>query len=120
MEILRHRRTLGSLVVALCASVLGWAQPVSATSSANRACDGHVSVALTNVRNGPGLDYAVDLQLPHGAPVTAIGLDLTAKWYIVYLPQEGNSVARWIHRRNVRLTNNCVKALQQSATQSDR
>jgi uncharacterized protein YgiM (DUF1202 family) len=116
------RRTTISSITALIVSALFVlpAQPAAAAPTANRACDGHVSVSLTNVRSGPGLEYNVDLQLPHGSVVTAIGLDLSAKWYIVYLPQENNSIARWIHRRNVRLTNNCVKALQRSAAQSDR
>jgi uncharacterized protein YgiM (DUF1202 family) len=117
---MKYLRARLPLVIAIFAAFFALTQPAAAAPAANRSCDGYVSVSLTNVRNGPGLEYGVDLQLPHGAPVIAIGLDLTAKWYIVYLPQESNSVARWIHRRNVRLTNNCVKALQLSAAQSDR
>jgi uncharacterized protein YgiM (DUF1202 family) len=114
-------RPLTIAAVAILAGALSL-QPnaASAATRANRACDGFVSVSLTNVRSGPGLDYGVESQLPYGAPLTAIGFDLTAKWYIVYLPQDNNTVAHWIHRRNVRLTTNCVKALQLSAAQTDR
>ncbi len=100
----------------------GWLRPAPAHAApaANRACDGVVAVTLTNVRRGPGLEYEVVTQLPRNAKVIAIGLDLSARWYIVYLPQENNIEARWIHHRNLRITQNCVKALKATAVHSDR
>jgi uncharacterized protein YgiM (DUF1202 family) len=111
-------RCAAALIV--CSLILTLPARVHAAPQHNRACDGVVSVTLTNVRRGPGLEYEVVTQLPQHEKVIAIGLDLTARWYIVYLPQENNAEARWIHYKNLRITKNCVKALRASAVQSDR
>ena len=66
---------------------------------------------MTNVRTGPGLEYDVAMQLPYGERVIAVGLDLTARWYVAYLPRENNSEPRWIFRQNLRITRQCIKAM---------
>ena len=115
MRITHLRRGLMGLII--FAGV--FFSPAPASAQGNRACDGIVSVTLTNVRKGPGLEYDIITTAPHGEKVIAVGLDLTANWYIVYLPRENNIEARWIFRKNLKITKNCVKALrvQEAAAQ---
>ncbi len=108
---IRKSVTTVATCAAILSAVLVRTDAAEAASPTNRSCDAIVSVSLTNVRTGPGLDYDVITQLPLGTAITAIGLDLNAKWYIVYLPSENNVEARWIYRRNMRVSTNCVKAL---------
>lgn len=110
----RTARTARAAAVCAAAVWLAAATPVAAGSpppQGHRACDGLVSVPVTNVRSGPGLEYDVVTQLPYGERVIAVGLDLTARWYVAYLPRENNIEPRWIFRQNMRLTRQCIKAL---------
>jgi uncharacterized protein YgiM (DUF1202 family) len=105
-------RRLG--VSAVLAALLSMPAAVHAAApppQGHRACDGLVSVPVTNVRTGPGLEYDVALQLPYGERVIAVGLDLTARWYVAYLPRENNAQPRWIFRQNLRITRQCIKAM---------
>ncbi len=113
-----HTRLFGGLAatVILAASLIA---PHTAQAQGHRACDGVVTVSLTNVRKGPGLEYDIITQIPYGEKVIAVGLDLTAKWYIVYLPRENNIEARWVYYRNMKITKQCVKALTASAAVAD-
>jgi uncharacterized protein YgiM (DUF1202 family) len=120
MSKLRRWFNLALIALSCMATLAATPSQASAASTANRSCEGVVTVALTNVRNGPGLDYDIVTQLPHGSAISAVGLDLTARWYIVYLPQEGNVEPRWIFRKNIRLTGGCVKALMAKAANADR
>lgn len=108
MRLTHMLRGVMGLVVLAVALVM----PAQASAQGNRACDGLVTVSLTNVRKGPGLEYDIVTTAPRGEKVIAVGLDLTAKWYIVYLPRENNIEARWIFRNNLKITKNCVKALR--------
>jgi uncharacterized protein YgiM (DUF1202 family) len=102
-------------LVAVIAALAGGPAPVARAGApppqGHRACDGVVAVSVTNVRTGPGLEYDVAMQLPYGERVIAVGLDLTARWYVAYLPRENNSEPRWIFRQNLRITRQCIKAM---------
>jgi uncharacterized protein YgiM (DUF1202 family) len=84
-----------------------------AAEPAQRACTATVAVGVTNVRKGPGLDYDVALQLDRNEAVTAIGLDLSAKWVIVYVPDR--TEAYWVWRKNLKITRQCQRVLQRTA-----
>lgn len=114
MRVFSVRRMLVACAAALFGTpAAAWAG--SPPPQGHRACDGLVAVPVTNVRTGPGLEYDVALQLPYSERVIAVGLDLTARWYVVYLPRENNAEPRWIFRQNMRLTSQCIKALNAAA-----
>ncbi len=107
-------RAMGVLGAVVLLSSVPFFVRAAAPGQGNRACDGLVNVSLTNVRQGPGIEYEIVTQLPYGEKVIAVGLDLTAKWYVAYLPRENNVAPRWIYYRNLRITKQCIKALKLS------
>ena len=114
MRLVLGRRAVGVLGALFVLASAPFSARAAAPGQGNRACDGLVNVSLTNVRQGPGIEYEVVTQLPYGEKVIAVGLDLTAKWYVAYLPRENNVAPRWIYYRNLRITKQCIKALKLS------
>ena len=76
-------------VMGLVVLAVALAMPAQASAQGNRACDGLVTVSLTNVRKGPGSSFPVVGTRPNGALVRLISREGT--WWEIEPDQ-------WMHQ----------------------